>query len=41
MPAGRAEGKSELLSELIKQGVIIEEQANNYRDRKNKLRSDL
>lgn len=41
MPAGRAEGKSELLSELIKQGVITEEQANNYRDRKNKLRSDL
>jgi hypothetical protein len=33
MPAGRAEGKSELLSELIKQGVITEEQANNYRDR--------
>ena len=41
MPAGRAEGKSELLSELIKQGVITEEQANTYRDRKNKLRSDL
>ncbi len=40
MPAGRADGKSELLSELIK-GVITEEQANNYRDRKNKLRSDL
>lgn len=37
----RAEGRSELLSELIKQGVITEEQANNYRDRKNKLRSDL
>lgn len=34
MPAGRVEGKSELLSELIKQGVITEEQANNYRDRK-------
>lgn len=41
MPAGRAEGRSELLSELIKQSVITEEQANNYRDRKNKLRSDL
>lgn len=41
MPAGRVEGKSELLSELIKQGVIIEEQANNYRGRKNELRSDL
>ena len=32
MPAGRAEGKSELLSELIKQGVITEEQAKNYRN---------
>lgn len=41
MPAGRVEGRSELLSELIKQGVITEEQANNYRDRKNELRSDL
>jgi len=32
MPAGRAEGRSELLSELIKQGVITEEQAKNYRN---------
>lgn len=41
MPAGKAEGRSELLSELIKQGVITEEQAINYGDRKNELRSDL
>lgn len=32
MLAGRAEGRSELLSELIKQGVITEEQAKNYRN---------
>ncbi len=36
MPAGRAESraeeKTELLSELIKQGVITEEQAKNYRN---------
>ena len=30
--AGRAEGRTELLSELIKQGVITEEQAKNYRN---------
>ena len=30
--AGRAEGRAELLSELIKQGVITEEQAKNYRN---------
>ncbi len=28
---GRAEGRADLLEELIKQGVITEEQAKNYR----------
>ena len=29
---GRAEGRADLLEELIKQGVITEEQAKNYRN---------
>ena len=29
---GRAEGRADLLEELLKQGIITEEQAKNYRN---------